>query len=602
MKIRSIQIKRFRSILNLKLNLDSLEHITTICGANNAGKTNVLRAINLFFNPKGYKASEDSPNHKFNGSRGGKVYPEISVDFEENNIIYRITKAFDIEGIVKISGEKILSTKEKLPLDDSAINSLLNKISFFYIPSINISFPDLINNLIEEIYDLEYSNSRFSGLKSELKVSFDNYVNGLVEILNSLAEEINPTFQEFNENWEVGFEYVSDIKKFRDLISNDVDFFFNDKSNRNIEAKGSGLQRLGFILMHSRILSKIKSKQPILLIDEPDIYLHQGLQKKLKTHLENLCPKSQIIITSHSPMFIDSYNLRNTFLLDLEIGEKTFYKRTNKSFYPLNTCLVDIEQSTGNQKIREYLGIELDDYDLLSDYNIMVEGDSDKKFIEETSKFFSIKSANIIPTHGVTKYEKYLDFYDSFYTDKPIKPKIRLIFDNDVAGREEYKKIFKKNAKNSYQNLEVICEFIPNCFGERPNHDEVIKNNIKSNYEIEDFIYPEVLVEIANNILAKKAFNKVPWKDISKRLEANSHKNKGILYNFDSIKNDKNLENGHQIDCTNEQVKKGIAISYELKGNKNLSKKFQEYDIKYPEVRKYLIEISIPDALTLTPQ
>lgn len=299
MKIRIIQIKRFRSILNLKLSLDSLEHITTICGANNAGKTNVLRAINLFFNSEDYKASEDSPNHKFYGSRGGKVYPEISVDFEDNNIIYRITKTFDIEGVSKVTGEKILPEGGKHSLDDNSINSLLNKISFFYIPSINISFPDLINNLIEEIYDLEYAKARFSGLKSELKISFDNYVTGLVDVLNSLAEEINPTFQEFNENWEVGFEYDSDVKKFRDLISNDVDFFFNDKSNRNIEAKGSGLQRLGFILMHSRILSKIKNKQPILLIDEPDIYLHQGLQKKLKAHLENLCPKSQIVITSH---------------------------------------------------------------------------------------------------------------------------------------------------------------------------------------------------------------------------------------------------------------------------------------------------------------
>lgn len=600
MKIRTIQIKRFRSILNLKLTLDSLEHITTICGANNAGKTNVLRAINLFFNSEDYQASEDSPNHKFYGSRGGKVYPEISVDFEDNNTIYRITKTFDIEGLSKVTGEKILPERGKQSLDDSLINALLNRISFFYIPSINISFPNLINNLIEEIYDLEYAKARFSGLKSELKTSFDNYVTGLVDVLNGLAEEINPTFQEFNENWEVGFEYDSDVKKFRDLISSDVEFFFNDKSNRNIEAKGSGLQRLGFILMHSRILSKIRNKQPILLIDEPDIYLHQGLQKKLKSHLEKLCPRSQIILTSHSPIFIDSYNLKNTFLLDLEIGEKILYKRTNKEFYPLNTCLVDIEQSTGNQKIRDYLGIELDEYDLLSDYNIMVEGDIDKKFIEETSNFFSIKTANIIPTHGVSKYEKYLDFYDSFYKDKPVKPKIRLIFDNDSAGKEEYKKIFRKNAKNSYQNLKVTCEFIPNCFGERPSHSEVMKNIVKSNYEIEDFIYPEILVEIANNILAKKNFNKVPWKDISKRLDANSHKSRGILYNFDSIKNDKNLENGHQIDCTNEQVKKGIATSYELQANKKLSKKFEEYNDRYPEVKKYLFEISLPDTLVLT--
>lgn len=600
MKIKSIQIKRYRSIINLKLDLDSLEHMTTICGANNAGKTNVLRAINLFFNPKDYKASEDCPNHKFYGSRGGKVYPEITLDFEDSSIIYRITKTFDLEGVSNVKGEKIISRSNKTNLDERFIESFESKISFFFIPSINISFPELINNLIEEIYDLEYSKARFSGLKSELKESFDNYINGMVDVLNELASEINPTFQEFNENWEVGCEFASDVKKFRDLISNDVDFFFNDKSNRNIEAKGSGLQRLGFILMHSRILSKIKNKQTILLIDEPDIYLHQGLQKKLKIHLEKLCPKSQIILTSHSPVFIDSYHLRNTFLLDLEIGEKIYYQRSKKEFYPLNTCLVDIEKSTGSQKIREYLGIELDEYELLSDYNIMVEGDSDKKFIEETSKFFAIKSTNIIPTHGVSKYEKYLDFYDSFYKDKPMKPKMRLIFDNDSAGRDEYKKIFKKNAQNSYQNLEVTCEFIPNCFGEKPEHSKVMNNSIKSNYEIEDFIYPEILVDLANNILSKKSFNKVLWRDIYKRLEANSHKNQGILYNFDSLKNDKNPENGHLIDCTNEQVKKGIAISYKLQGNKTLSRKIQEYDQNYPEVKKYLFEISSPNILQLT--
>ncbi len=170
-----------------------------------------------------------------------------------------------------------------------------------------------------------------------------------------------------------------------------------------------------------------------------------------------------------------------------------------------------------------------------------------------------------------------------------------------VLGERSIKKFLGRKKKNNYRNLEVTCEFIPNCFGEKPDHSDVMNNNIKSNYEIEDFIYPEILVEIANNILSKRSFKKVPWQDINKRLEANSHKSKGILYNFDAIKNDKNPENGHQIDCTNEQVKKGIAVSYELKGNKKLSKNFQEYDIKYPEVKKYLIEISLPDALTLTP-
>lgn len=599
MKIKSIYIKRFRSILNLKLDLDSLEHITTICGANNSGKTNVLRAINLFFNSQDYIAEEDCPNHKFYGSRGGNVYPEITLEFQKDNDIYKITKKFDLKGIREIQGEKIISGQKNEVLDESFINTLESKISFFYLPSINISFPDLINNLIEEIYDLEYSKARFSGLKSELKKSFDNYTNGLVEVLNNLAEEINPIFQEFNENWEVGFEYVSDVKKFRDLISNDVDFFFNDKSNRNIEAKGSGLQRLGFILMHSRILTKVKNKQPILLIDEPDIYLHQGLQKKLKAHLEKLCPKSQIILTTHSPVFIDSYNLRNTFLLDLEIGQRTYYKRSKKEFYPLNSCLINLEQSSGSQKIREYLGIELDDYELLNNYNIIVEGEADKKYIEETSNFFGIRLPNIIATNGVTKYIKYLEFYDSFYKDKTVKPIVRLIFDNDDAGRGEYKKIFKNIEKNKYPNLEVYCEFIPNYLGEVPVHKDVMSASIGSNYEVEDFIYPEILVELANNLLSKRNFNKVPWKDIQKRLRANSHKNNGILYNFDSVKNDKNPDNGHLFNFNSEQAKKGLASSYKLQGNKSLSKNVHTYDITYPEIKSFLIKISSPDDLTL---
>lgn len=590
MKITTIQIKRFRSILSLKLELDSLDHITTICGANNSGKTNVLRAINIFFNASEYNSEMDSPNHKFHGTRGGKVFPEITISFEKEDTSYRITKIFDKEGISEIKGTEGIG-KSKKTLDEHNINSLLKNIAFFYVPAINISFPDLINRLIEDIYDLEYEKARFSGLKKDLKKSFENYTSGIVEILNNLAEDINPTFQKFNENWEVGFEFVSDVKKFRDLISSDIDFYFNDKSNRNIEAKGSGLQRLGFILMHSRLIKKIKNKTPILLIDEPDIYLHHGLQKKLRSHLEDLCPRTQIILTSHSPVFIDSYKLRNTFLLDLEIGEKKVYKRINKEFYPLNTTLIDIEESSGFQKIREYLGIELHEYELLDDYNIMVEGDSDKKFIEETSKFFGIKTSNILPTHGVTKYEKFLDFYDSFYKEKENTPHLRLIFDNDDAGREEYRKLFKKVAQQKFPNLSIALEFIPNCNGELPDHNDVIKNMVKTNYEIEDFIYPEILLELGNKILEKKSFRKVTWKSLHTRLKANAHKSKGILYNLDSLKNDKNPDNGHVIDFSSEQVKKGLASSYELQGNKKLANKVLEMDDKYPEVKKYLMKI-----------
>src|SRR3970040_370483 len=116
MKIKSITIKRFRSIMNLTLNIDELSYLITICGANNSGKTNVLRALE-----------------------------------------------FDLTGIKALSGKL-----NKEPIKEERINTLLNKIAFFYLPAINVNFPELVNDLIEEIYDLEYEKARFTGLKGEL--------------------------------------------------------------------------------------------------------------------------------------------------------------------------------------------------------------------------------------------------------------------------------------------------------------------------------------------------------------------------------------------------------------------------------------------------
>lgn len=46
-KFVKFQVKNFRSLLDITLNIDN-NNINTICGENNIGKTNFLRALNLF--------------------------------------------------------------------------------------------------------------------------------------------------------------------------------------------------------------------------------------------------------------------------------------------------------------------------------------------------------------------------------------------------------------------------------------------------------------------------------------------------------------------------------------------------------------------------
>ncbi len=99
-RISRIYIKRYRSIMKLVLQVEASDSVITICGENNTGKTNALRAIDLFFNPRKYSPATDAPHHKYKGTRGGAVFPEITLDFIKNDSeLFSVTQAFGIDGL-----------------------------------------------------------------------------------------------------------------------------------------------------------------------------------------------------------------------------------------------------------------------------------------------------------------------------------------------------------------------------------------------------------------------------------------------------------------------------------------------------------------------
>jgi len=55
MKIQSVQIKNFRTLVDVAIPFDS---VTTFIGPNGAGKSTVLRALDWFFNGKPGSLSE----------------------------------------------------------------------------------------------------------------------------------------------------------------------------------------------------------------------------------------------------------------------------------------------------------------------------------------------------------------------------------------------------------------------------------------------------------------------------------------------------------------------------------------------------------------
>ena len=292
--------------------------------------------------------------------------------------------------------------------------------------------------------------------------------------------------------------------------------------------------------------------------------------------MQTIKDKSQIFVTTHSPIFIDSYTLNNVFLLDLEITEK-HYKRRNRNYNELKTKIVDISGINGDHKIKQYLGIDNKDFDLLSKYNILVEGESDIQYLRELGRFFKFNIPNFIPLGGADNADKTLQFYNNFYNKMNTKPNIILLLDNDHKGREIYTKINKKLSQ--YKNLNLKVQYIPNFLG----NDEESKDK---NNEIEDFIYPEIIVELVNSILQKKSMKKINPKKIADQISKPAFTNSGIMQLIDHEKNQENQETGHTILMTSENVKISMSRLFNIEGTFKFIQLIEEGDSKYPKVKE----------------
>ncbi len=338
--------------------------------------------------------------------------------------------------------------------------------------------------------------------------------------------------------------------------------------------------------MHFEILKRTKNKNYIVCIDEPDIYLHEGMQRKLMAFFKSSANESQIFYTTHSKIFIDEYSMKNTFLLDAKHYQQ-YSSRKKKDIDTIETLNINIDDDCGFEKICTHLGIVQNNYEILMENNLLVEGGCDKKYLEELGTYFNFDIPNIIPLDGVDNAEKYLEFYDSYYNNNrtTYKPNIKVIFDNDNAGRIVYNKIKNK----TYNHINISCILINNFDG--TSH---LSSN--SNHEIEDFVYPEVICYLVNKLLEKKGLNKINVDEVSNKIKSNAFKNTGIMSLLENEKNSKNLENGNIISfisssqATN-NIKKGLSGMFRISGNRQLIKLIDKCNNENPEVKKFLKHI-----------
>lgn len=379
LQIKSVSVRGYRTIKD-ELNFE-LENMVTLVGPNNTGKTNTLKAIQLFFT--GY---ENDLEYVFERDmcKGEKsLRTNIQITFGDIDVV---SDADLVDIIQQIRASLAVSTgseseitlyltfspnsnpvyrvfpNAKRPkhsdgvaysrLEKRLFEYILGKLSIHYIPS-EKSVGDLYRGLV-----MPYL---FKRMHRELSP----HLPALYTALKGASDEINAVLKGGGLG---GFEASFELPKEPEDFFRNVGFNLKDTNTTSVFQKGMGIQSAVLLSSFCWIARQEKAdgKLSLWLLEEPESYLHPELATQCLSLLKTLSGDSQVIITTHSLGFVPQ-DPERVLGVDLDSGWtkaskfKTYHEAT--------------------RQIRTSLGVKFSDYYNFSEFNILVEGQTDRKYL-----------------------------------------------------------------------------------------------------------------------------------------------------------------------------------------------------------------------------
>lgn len=391
MNIYKIEVKNYKSIRNSgEIEID--DKIMAFIGQNNAGKSAILDAIQCVF-PSTKKTVNRSDFHK-----GTRNNIEICIWFNGVTDEY-LQEKFILNNITKLD-DKLSKLKEEYQIDD---NNMCVKLvvtngdrigTKYYVGTESekeIKEADLkkilpILKVIPAIRDPKnestagtnsYLRELIAMLDDNMATSISIAGNGMVsykELNKIIAEESANRCQSISDSITNYYNEAIGVKDFEVIVSSDVNISkgttyytkIYDKST-DIESDilncGTGYQSMIILsILEAYVELAQKKTEYILIIEEPEVYLHPALQRKMIDTLLMISENNQVIFSSHSPITVGKMGKNQVRLVKRDGGEAS------------------ISNITISNVIKE-LGICADDI-LVNKGIIFVEGRDDKAVVE----------------------------------------------------------------------------------------------------------------------------------------------------------------------------------------------------------------------------
>lgn len=313
--ITKVDVRNFRSVRNLSL---SPGELAVLVGKNDSGKSNVLRALNLFFNGRTMPADGldfEIDHNVFNNPnrRAKEISIKLEITMPES---YRTTngdyvvweRRWRAEGLVfdEYSGRRRAAGPRggtrvetiEIPTQSNA-HALLRNINFVYVPAIkDLEYFSVLRasiyDIIAEVADREFRNSSQDFEKS---ISYQ---------LEDLTNQITAS---------LGFRSRLALPKDLSHIFESLDFL-SEGQDISLDARGDGIKARHIPLILKFMADKkrglqVRGAQPHTFIwgyEEPENNLELSSCVELADQFWGFIDHgvSQIFLTTHSPVF---YNL-----------------------------------------------------------------------------------------------------------------------------------------------------------------------------------------------------------------------------------------------------------------------------------------------------
>jgi putative ATP-dependent endonuclease of OLD family len=384
--IKELYVKNFRSIEEERIEFN--KGLNILVGPNNAGKTNIIEAIDLLLGDVYLPNFEPSTDHFFNGEEDREIIIEALL---EGDGLKEINEEFDSQiyirfkfskqngGLFEIKKNGQWQTKwSKNKQSPFGYYSDFDKKLFF------LRVKSLRN--IMEIAPIRWKSPlkyfKEIIIKKAPKEKLDDVISSIDEAKNKLMN-INEVRKIISDLEKISKDQT-DIKKinlspsstkYSDFL-NEMKILIDDGYISEVFKKGLGTQNL-IIISLFRVMAKYirdeEKKFIIYGIDEPEIGLHPHSQRQLIFSLKNLSEYSQVIITTHSDRLIDITQIDNIIRVGKEDSKTKHYK---------------INLSPDERKILEIHGGNLQEI-FFAKRVLIVEGYTEEGFFPEISKKFS---------------------------------------------------------------------------------------------------------------------------------------------------------------------------------------------------------------------